>query len=214
MIWLSGAAVVIGYLLGSIPTAWLVARRVSRGETDIRQAGDGNAGARNVGQIFGRKWGVFVAAADIAKGAVAVLAFNALADLLVPLRADGAGNLPGMLAGVATIVGQIWPVWLRFRGGRGAATAIGVTAAVLPGPALLMMAPTPGDSHHHQEHHPGPGLHLPLIGSDCQDAVWCRLGANLVLPGSLHRGGGGAFLDGAIPQPGSRNPVAENTSAA
>ena len=142
MIWLSSAAVVIGYLLGSIPTAWLVARRVSRGETDIRQAGDGNAGARNVGQIFGRKWGVFVAAADIAKGAVAVLAFNALADLLVPLRADGAGNVPGMLAGVATIVGQIWPVWLRFRGGRGAATAIGVTAAVLPGPALLMMAPT------------------------------------------------------------------------
>ena len=142
MFWLSGAAVVIGYLLGSIPTAWLVARRASRGETDIRQAGDGNAGARNVGRIFGRKWGVFVAAADIAKGAVAVLAFNALADLVVPLRADNAVNLPGMLAGVATIVGQIWPVWLRFRGGRGAATAIGVTAAVLPGPALLMMVPT------------------------------------------------------------------------
>ena len=142
MFWLSGAAVVIGYLLGSIPTAWLVARRASRGETDIRQAGDGNAGARNVGRIFGRKWGVFVAAADIAKGAVAVLAFNALADLVVPLRADDAVNLPGMLAGVATIVGQIWPVWLRFRGGRGAATAIGVTAAVLPGPALLMMVPT------------------------------------------------------------------------
>ena len=142
MFWLSGAAVVIGYLLGSIPTAWLVARRASRGETDIRQAGDGNAGARNVGRIFGRKWGVFVAAADIAKGAVAVLAFNALADLVVPLRADGVVNLPGMMAGVATIVGQIWPVWLRFRGGRGAATAIGVTAAVLPGPALLMMAPT------------------------------------------------------------------------
>ena len=142
MFWLSGAAVVIGYLLGSIPTAWLVARRASCGETDIRQAGDGNAGARNVGRIFGRKWGVFVAAADIAKGAVAVLAFNALADLVVPLRADDAVNLPGMLAGVATIVGQIWPVWLRFRGGRGAATAIGVTAAVLPGPALLMMVPT------------------------------------------------------------------------
>ena len=142
MFWLSGAAVVIGYLLGSIPTAWLVARRASRGETDIRQAGDGNAGARNVGRIFGRKWGVFVAAADIVKGAVAVLAFNALADLVVPLRADGVVNLPGMLAGVATIVGQIWPVWLRFRGGRGAATAIGVTAAVLPGPALLMMVPT------------------------------------------------------------------------
>ena len=142
MFWLSGAAVVIGYLLGSIPTAWLVARRASRGETDIRQAGDGNAGARNVGRIFGRKWGVLVAAADIVKGAVAVLAFNALADLVVPLRADGVVNLPGMLAGVATIVGQIWPVWLRFRGGRGAATAIGVTAAVLPGPALLMMVPT------------------------------------------------------------------------
>ena len=142
MIWLSGAAVVIGYLLGSIPTAWLVARRASRGETDIRQAGDGNAGARNVGRIFGRKWGVFVAVADIAKGAVAVLAFNAVADLVVPLRADGAGSLPGMLAGVATIVGQVWPVWLRFRGGRGAATAIGVTVAVLPGPALLMIAPT------------------------------------------------------------------------
>ena len=142
MFWLSGAAVVIAYLLGSIPTAWLVARRASRGETDIRQTGDGNAGARNVGRIFGCKWGVFVALADIAKGAVAVLAFNALADLVVPLRADDAVNLPGMLAGVATIVGQIWPVWLRFRGGRGAATAIGVTAAVLPGPALLMMAPT------------------------------------------------------------------------
>jgi glycerol-3-phosphate acyltransferase PlsY len=152
MFWLlSGAALVIGYALGSVPTAYLAVRRATRGFTDIRFAGDGNAGAHNVSRICGRSWGISVGVADIAKGVVTVLAFNALAYLFKPPDVESAGtgflggvaalSGPGMLAGVATIAGQIWPAWLQFRGGRGAATAAGVTSAVLPGPILLVLLP-------------------------------------------------------------------------
>jgi glycerol-3-phosphate acyltransferase PlsY len=135
MLWLTGAAVLLGYLLGSLPTAFLVAQRVGNALTDIRLAGDGNVGAANVGRLLGSRWGVMVGAVDIAKGAVPVLFFNALASSWDTMT--GAG----LLGGVAAICGHIWPVWLRFRGGRGAAAALGVTAAVLTGPVLLVALP-------------------------------------------------------------------------
>ena len=135
MLWLTGAAVLLGYLLGSLPTAFLVAQRVGNALTDIRLAGDGNVGAANVGRLLGSRWGVIVGAVDIAKGAVPVLFFNALASSWDTMT--GAG----LLGGVAAICGHIWPVWLRFRGGRGAAAALGVTAAVLTGPVLLVALP-------------------------------------------------------------------------
>ncbi len=146
MLWLSGAALVFGYLAGSLPTAYLAARRAARRATDIRELGDGNAGAGNVGHIYGRRWGVPVGVIDILKGAAPVFAVNVVANLISTDASDSTDALPelsgsGMLAGAAAMAGHIWPVWLRFRGGRGAATALGVTSAVLTGPVLLMAVP-------------------------------------------------------------------------
>ena len=149
MLWLSGVAVLFGYLLGSLPTADIVARRLAG--VDIRQLGDGNPGAGNVGRLFGWRWGVSVGAADILKGAIPVFAANLLAGVILSdgIPPDGmpsdsverAVSGPGMLAGAAAIAGHIWPVWTRGRGGRGAATALGVTGAVLTLPVLLAALP-------------------------------------------------------------------------
>ena len=153
MLGLLGAAALCGYLLGSIPTAYLVVRWVTRGAVDIRQAGDGNAGANNVNRVCGRRWAILVGAADIAKGVAAVLAFNLLSRLVNPALAGIPSGLPdslapafaltpaGMLAGAAAMAGQIWPIWLKFHGGRGAATALGITGAALPAAALIMALP-------------------------------------------------------------------------
>ena len=153
MLGLLGAAALGGYLLGSIPTAYLVVRWVTRGAVDIRRAGDGNAGANNVNRICGRRWAILVGALDIAKGVAAVLAFNLLSRLVSPALAGSTSGLPdplapiftltpaGMLAGAAAMAGQIWPVWLKFHGGRGAATALGITGAALPAAVLIMAFP-------------------------------------------------------------------------
>ena len=146
MLWLSGAALLLGYLVGSLPTAFVAARRAARGYSDIRQLGDGNAGAGNVGRIYGRRWGIAVGIVDIAKGVAPVFALNLLASVVSTEASDRGGpwhqlSGPGMLAGAAAMAGHIWPVWLGFRGGRGAATALGVTSAVLTGPVLLMALP-------------------------------------------------------------------------
>lgn len=137
MLWLLAwsAAGGLGYMLGSLPTAYLVARKVGGGFADIRDTGDGNVGAANIGHLLGSRWGVFVGAVDIAKGFAPVLLFNALVSSWDTI--SGAG----LLSGAAAMAGHIWPVWLRFRGGRGAATALGVTAAVLTGPVLLVALP-------------------------------------------------------------------------
>ena len=153
MLGLFGAAALCGYLLGSIPTAYLAVRWVTRGAVDIRQAGDGNAGANNVNRVCGRRWAILVGAADIAKGVAAVLAFNLLSRLVNPALAGIPSGLPdalatafaltpvGMLAGAAAMAGQIWPIWLKFHGGRGAATALGITGAALPAAVLIMALP-------------------------------------------------------------------------
>lgn len=137
MLWLLAwcAAGGLGYVLGSLPTAYLVTRKAGRGLVDVRQAGDGNAGAANVGHLVGYRWGVIVGTVDIAKGAVPVILLNALSGSW-----DTVSGV-GLLSGVAAICGHVWPVWLRFKGGRGAATAVGVTAAVLTGPVLLVTLP-------------------------------------------------------------------------
>lgn len=153
MLGLLGAAALGGYLLGSIPTAYLVVRWVTKGVVDIRQAGDGNAGANNVNRVCGRRWAILVGAVDIAKGVAAVLVFNLLSRLVNPGLTGSPSGLPdplalvfaltpaGMLAGAAAMAGQIWPVWLKFHGGRGAATALGITGAALPAAVLIMALP-------------------------------------------------------------------------
>src|SRR5438876_7418688 len=113
-------AIVAAYLIGSIPFALILARRW--GASDLRLVGSGNLGAANVMRASGVTAGVLVAVLDMAKGAASVW----LAERLSPGAA-----LPAA-AGVVAIVGHIYPVWLRFRGGKGVATACGVFSVLTP----------------------------------------------------------------------------------
>src|SRR3954468_15398191 len=111
--------VAAAYLIGSIPFALILSRRWG---ADLRRVGSGNLGAANVMRASGVTAGVLVALLDMAKGAASVW----LAARLSPGPA-----LPAA-AGVAAIVGHIYPVWLRFRGGKGVATACGVFSVLTP----------------------------------------------------------------------------------
>jgi glycerol-3-phosphate acyltransferase PlsY len=115
---LVGAA--IGYLIGTFPSADLVTRLATRGRVDIRSAGSGNPGGLNSIRVLGKGWGVLVIVLDTAKGALA----------------GGLGLLVGdaacYAAGAAAIAGHVWPLWTRFRGGRGVASAGGSFATVFP----------------------------------------------------------------------------------
>ena len=116
--------VLISYFIGSVPTAYL-ATRFLKGQ-DIRQLGDRNVGAANVYRSVGPRAGLAVGIIDIAKGAMAVLLVKGLVD----------STALEMAAGVAALAGHNWPVHLGLRGGRGAATAVGVLLAALPALAI------------------------------------------------------------------------------
>jgi acyl phosphate:glycerol-3-phosphate acyltransferase len=112
-------AVLLGYLAGSVPFAYLLARRAG---IDVRVAGSGNVGAANVMRTTGTGRAIAVMSLDVAKGAAAV----ALAQL-----ASGGAALVAA-TGAAAVVGHIYPVWLRFHGGKGVAVAAGVFAVLAP----------------------------------------------------------------------------------
>ncbi len=128
------AGAVIAYVIGSIPFALLVARVAG---ADLRRVGSGNLGATNVMRASGVKIGILVAVLDVAKGAASVLIAQRISD----------GPTAPAVAGFAAIVGHIYPVWLRFRGGKGVATACGVFSVLTPSavvPALLVFGGTVG----------------------------------------------------------------------
>ena len=113
-------AIICAYIIGSIPSAY-IAGRLRKG-IDIREVGSRNMGAMNVFYTLGFATGIIVLAVDIGKGAAAV----ALARFLgVPMVVE-------LLAGAASIVGHGFPIFLKFRGGRGGATCIGVLAFLMP----------------------------------------------------------------------------------
>jgi acyl phosphate:glycerol-3-phosphate acyltransferase len=114
--------ILAGYLAGSVPFAFLLARRAG---IDVRLAGSGNVGAANVMRTTGTGRAVTVMILDMAKGAVAV----ALAS------ATPGGTAVAAASGAAAIVGHIYPVWLRFHGGKGVAVAAGVFTVLAPAAA-------------------------------------------------------------------------------
>lgn len=122
--------VLTSYLIGGIPTAYLVTRLLIG--QDIRNIGDRNAGAANVFRNVSPKAGLTVGVVDILKGVVAVLLARGLVDSIAL----------EFMAGIAVLAGHNWPFHLGFRGGRGAATAIGVLLPTLPLVAMPVGAAT------------------------------------------------------------------------
>lgn len=114
-----------GYLCGSVPFGVIVTRSV-RG-VDVRSQGSGNIGATNVARVAGKKLGVLVLLLDALKGALPVLA----ALLLVPAVA-----WVHVAVAAAAFLGHVFPVWLKFKGGKGVATALGVFVVLMPWAAL------------------------------------------------------------------------------
>jgi glycerol-3-phosphate acyltransferase PlsY len=117
----------IGYAFGSVPFAYLVARRAG---IDVRVAGSGNVGASNVLRTSGAPLGVIVMALDILKGVATVLLASAL---------EGTPSAMAV-AGAAAVVGHVYPVWLRFHGGKGVAVAAGVFGVLAPTATLAALA--------------------------------------------------------------------------
>jgi len=121
-------SIVIGYLLGSVPTAYIVSR-VRKG-IDIRNIGSGNMGGANVMREVGTHEGVFVGLIDVAKGAGAILIAQAL-------------DIPELWVfgtGFAALLGHNFPVFAGFRGGRGSATIIGIFLVLAPKAILVTLA--------------------------------------------------------------------------
>jgi glycerol-3-phosphate acyltransferase PlsY len=109
--------VIIAYLIGSIPFGYLIVR--ARGGGDVRETGSGGTGATNVSRRAGKIPGVFTLLLDALKGAIAIVVARSMSN------ADNADWFVAAAA-IAVLVGHIFPIWLRFRGGKGVATGAGV----------------------------------------------------------------------------------------
>lgn len=117
----TSVSIVIAYLIGALSGSLLIGRLLGR--PDVRESGSGNAGATNALRSGGRGYGLAVLAFDLAKGLVAAL--------LVPVVL-GAPDWVACACGAAAVIGHVYPVYFGFRGGKGAATLIGVLLAVVP----------------------------------------------------------------------------------
>jgi acyl phosphate:glycerol-3-phosphate acyltransferase len=117
-------AVIIAYLIGSIPFGYLIVRK-KLGD-DIRQTGSGGTGATNVSRRAGKAAGIFTLVLDALKGSLALLVARVMLGPSV--------NVDWLIAvaAIATIAGHIFPVWLGFRGGKGVATGVGVFLVLAP----------------------------------------------------------------------------------
>jgi glycerol-3-phosphate acyltransferase PlsY len=119
---------ILAYLAGSFPTAWLVGRAMG---FDLRQQGSGNLGGTNAYRVLGPKGGIPVVAVDVTKGYVPAALFPLWDGAPIPELA--------LVYGLLAIIGHVWPVWLRFQGGKGVATGGGVLLALAPLAALVAL---------------------------------------------------------------------------
>lgn len=113
------ALVILAYLVGSIPSGFILGRLAG---VDVRDAGSGNIGATNVARVLGKRRGLLTLLADVAKGFLPVFLGQRL----------GLGDAALELAAVAAFLGHLYPVFLRFQGGKGVATAFGALLALAP----------------------------------------------------------------------------------
>jgi glycerol-3-phosphate acyltransferase PlsY len=130
------AGLLVGsYLLGSIPFGYLAGRL--RG-IDIRKVGSGNVGATNVVRVLGKRYGYPVFALDVLKGLGAVK----ISMLMAPGRSPewNSPEIFGILAGVCSVLGHLYPPWLKFEGGKGVATSAGALLALTPVATLIGVA--------------------------------------------------------------------------
>ena len=118
--------VLFAYLLGSVPTGYILGLRAG---IDIRKAGSGNVGATNVARVVGKWQGILTLIADALKGFLPVFLASHI-DL---------GSRTIALAGAAAFLGHLYPVFLRFSGGKGVATALGVLAGLAPWATLVLL---------------------------------------------------------------------------
>lgn len=118
--------ILLAYLLGSAPMGYLVVKLV-KGD-DIRKYGSGNIGATNVGRVMGKKWAIAVGIFDITKGGLALLIARVLGVSSPQLLS---------LLGVVAVLGHNFPVWLKFKGGKGVATSFGVIFMFYPLASIL-----------------------------------------------------------------------------
>lgn len=123
------------YLIGSIPFGYLAGKLAG---IDIREHGSKNIGATNVWRVLGKNWGLPTFLCDVAKGWVAVILGFWLARQTPDAFRDPA--FAGIVAAVGCIVGHNFPVWLRFKGGKGVATSLGVIFGMMPLVSLIIFA--------------------------------------------------------------------------
>jgi glycerol-3-phosphate acyltransferase PlsY len=119
--------IVVGYLLGSVPVGFIVGLRSG---INVRETGSGNVGATNVARVVGRRQGILTLIADTAKGFLPVI-------LAMQLGASVAATV---LVGAAAFLGHLFPIFLKFKGGKGVATGLGVFLAVAPMATLVLVA--------------------------------------------------------------------------
>lgn len=147
-----------GYLLGTVPSSDLAAKLATGGSADLRSSGSGNPGGMNARRL-GRRVGAVVIAADMAKG-VAACGWGR----------RSAGDLGAHLAGVAAVAGHCYPLWTRFRGGKGVATSFGQCLFTFPVYAPLDVAVATSVARI-------PGLRRPaLVSVAASSAAWVLAG--------------------------------------
>ncbi|MDR0993295.1 MAG: glycerol-3-phosphate 1-O-acyltransferase PlsY [Verrucomicrobiota bacterium] len=125
------------YVVGSIPFGWLLARLKG---VDLRTCGSGNIGATNVFRCIGEGWGVLALVLDALKGFLPAFVFPRLLALPAPAWF-------GIACGMAAVAGHNWPVWLKFKGGKGVSTSAGMLLGIAPaaaGMGILAFAITVG----------------------------------------------------------------------
>lgn len=123
--------ILASYLVGAIPFGLLLGRLAG---ADVRLEGSGNIGATNVGRVLGKKMGILTLLCDVAKGFLPVWG---VAHLLPETAA--ARDLVVVLCGLATVLGHMFPLYLKFKGGKGVATALGVFLFFSPGSILISL---------------------------------------------------------------------------